>query len=129
MIYLIACIASYLSGIGIGGGSSFIILTFLFNLLDTNSARTYNLLLFISVGIVIFFKNFKKQKLINKDYIKTFVFILIGCILGIILNKFVAEENLKKYFYIFMLIIGIYEIISSLLAIKKDKNNYKKGDS
>ena len=63
MIYLIACISSYLSGLGIGGGASFIILVLLFNLLNINEARAYNLLLFISTGLVIFFKNFKKEKI------------------------------------------------------------------
>ena len=129
MIYIIASIASYLSGIGIGGGSSFIILAFLFNLLDTNQARTYNLLLFIAVGIVIFFKNFKKEKILNKQYFKTLFFILIGCAIGLYINNYIDEEKLKKYFYFFMLIIGIYEIISSLLAIKKDKNISRKGDN
>ena len=129
MIYLIACISSFLSGLGIGGGASFIILAFFFNLLGTNEARTYNLLLFISVGITIFFKNFKKEKIINKKYVKVLVFILIGCAIGIIINKFIEEKSLKKFFYIFMLIIGIYEIISSLISIKNGKNNSKKGDN
>lgn len=129
MIYLVVCISSYLSGIGIGGGSSFIILSLLFDLLNVDEARTYNLLLFISVGIVIFVKNFKKENIKNKNYLRTLIFVFIGCIIGIFINKFVEEEQLKKFFYIFMLIIGVYEIITSLICLKKDKNIFMKGEN
>ena len=69
MIYIIAGISSFLSGIGIGGGAVFILLSMLFKITDLNTAKTYNLLLFISVGIVISIKNFKIIKKEGKKYI------------------------------------------------------------
>ena len=45
-----------------------------------------------------------------------------------ILNKYINSEQIKKFFYMFMLIIGIYEIITSLINIKNENNNYKKGE-
>ena len=128
MIYFIACLSSFLSGMGIGGGSSFIILSLLFELLNIDQARTYNLILFISVGIFIIFKNLKNKKIFDKKYFKSLFFIIIGCILGMILNKYINSEQIKNFFYIFMLIIGIYEIITSLINIKNENNNYKKGE-
>ncbi len=128
MIYFIACLSSFLSGMGIGGGSSFIILSLLFELLNIDQARTYNLILFISVGIFIIFKNLKNKKIFDKKYFKSLFFIIIGCILGMILNKYINSEQIKKFFYMFMLIIGIYEIITSLINIKNENNNYKKGE-
>ena len=62
MIYFIASLSSFLSGMGIGGGSSFIILTLLFELLNIDQARRYNLVLFISVEIRIIFKNLENYK-------------------------------------------------------------------
>ena len=124
MIYFIACLSSFLSGMGIGGGSSFIILSLLFELLNIDQARTYNLILFISVGIFIIFKNLKNKKIFDKKYFKSLFFIIIGCILGMILNKYINSEQIKKFFYMFMLIIGIY----SLINIKNENNNYKKGE-
>lgn len=129
MIYLIAGISSFISGLGIGGGATFIILSLMFNLLDITQARTYNLLMFISVGIVVFFKNFSKKKIINKQYIKTILWIILGCAIGLFLNRIIEENMLKKIFYIFMLIIGIYEIITSLKEIKKAKNISMKGEN
>lgn len=128
MIYFIACLSSFLSGMGIGGGSSFIILSLLFELLNIDQARTYNLILFISVGIFIIFKNLKNKKIFDKKYFKSLFFIIIGCILGMILNKYINSEQIKKFFYIFMLIIGIYEIITSLINMKNENNSSKKGE-
>ena len=128
MIYFIASLSSFLSGMGIGGGSSFKILTLLFELLNIDQARTYNLVLFISVGISIIFKNLKNYKIFNKKYFKSLFLIIVGCILGIILNKYINQEQIKKYFYFFMLIIGIYEIITSLINMKNENNSSKKGE-
>ncbi|MBO5478087.1 MAG: sulfite exporter TauE/SafE family protein [Clostridia bacterium] len=129
MIYLIAGISSFISGLGIGGGATFIILSLLFELLDINEARAYNLLMFISVGIVVFLKNFTKENVINKEYIKSLLWIILGCVIGFVLNKFIEESILKKIFYIFMLIIGIYEIFTSLKEIKVAKHSNKKGEN
>lgn len=128
MIYLIAGISSIISGLGIGGGATFIILTLMFNLLDITQARAYNLLMFISVGIIIFIKNFKKEKIINRQYIKCLLLVILGCSIGLFLNKYIEEKLLKKFFYIFMLVIGSYEIISSLKNIRKAKNISVKGE-
>lgn len=128
MIYIIACISSFLSGLGIGGGAVFILTTMLFNILQLNEARTYNLLCFISVGIIISFKNFKSIKNEKIKYIKTFIFLCIGAILGSILSNYISEKITKILFYFFLLIIGVYEIIVSLKNVKNDKNIIKKGE-
>lgn len=127
IIYFIAALSSFLSGMGIGGGSVFILLSILFNLLELNEARTYNLLLFISVGIIVSFKNLNQIKSDKKKYLKGILFIGMGALLGAFISKYVPEKSLKVLFYIFLLLIGIYEIIVSLKNIKLDKNNNKKG--
>lgn len=127
IIYFIAALSSFLSGMGIGGGSIFILLSILFNVLGLNEARTYNLLLFISVGIIISLKNFKQIKKQKNKYLKGIFFIGIGALSGAFFSKYVPEKILKILFYIFLMIIGLYEIIVSLKNIKLDKNNNEKG--
>ena len=95
MIYFLAIISSFFSGMGIGGGSVFILLSLLFNLLELNEARAYNLLLFISVGIIISIKNFKKIKENKKKYIKGIIFIGIGALIGAISSKYISEKIIK----------------------------------
>jgi uncharacterized membrane protein YfcA len=128
MIYLIACISSFLSGMGVGGGSLFILFSIIFKLLNLNEARTYNLLLFISVGIIVSIKNIKNIKKEKGMYIKYAILLIIGAIIGTVLGKIITEKITKILFYIFLLIIGIYEIIVSLKNIKLNKNNIKKGE-
>lgn len=128
MIYLIAGISSIISGLGVGGGATFIIFTLMFNLLNITQARAYNLLMFISVGIIIFIKKIKKEKIINRQYIKCLLLVILGCSIGIFLNKYIEEKLLKKFFYIFMLVIGSYEIISSLKNMRNAKNISVKGE-
>ncbi len=129
MIYLIACISSFLSGLGIGGGSVFILLSMMFKLLDLNEARAYNLLLFISVGIIISLKNIKNIKKEKKKYIKSIFFLAIGAIIGAFSSNFISERITKVLFYIFLLLIGLYEIIVSLKNIKMHKNIIMKGEN
>ena len=38
------------------------------------------------------------------------------------------KKNLENIFLIFITIIGLYEIISSLINMKKDKNNNENND-
>lgn len=122
MIYLITAISSFLSGLGIGGGAIYIIFALLFKIQNITDARAYNLLLFLSVGIVIFIKNIKNKEIFNKKYFITLIIIEAGSILGMITNTKINGEKIKKYFYYFMAVIGIYEIISSLISIKNEKN-------
>lgn len=125
MIYVLSGISSFISGMGIGGGAAFILFATLFSLADINNARAYNLILFVSLGISIILRNINKKAL-DKEYFKSIIVIGIGCIIGYFFNKMIQENILKTTFYIFMIIIGVYEIISCLITIKNEKNNIRK---
>ena len=126
MIYVIAIISSFFSGMGVGGGAIFITTSLAFNMLPLDESRTYNLLMFISLGAVI---NFKKNKSEIKKYIKPLIIIFIGCVVGMIISNVINDIEIKKYFNIFLLIIGIYEIFTSLINIKDGNNSIMKGDN
>lgn len=119
MLYVVSAVASLLSGCGIGGGATFLIFVMLFDLISLDIARAYNLLLFCSIGICIFFKEAKNKKIITKEYIFSIFLMIIGCVAGIIINHFINEKILKIIFYIFMILLGIYECFSA-------KNNSRK---
>ncbi len=129
MIYLIGIVSSFLSGMGIGGGSIFILFSLLLNALDLNKCRTYNLAMFVFIGIAIALNKFSNIKKNKKQYIIAIIVISIGTIIGFLLNKIISENSIKIVFYLFLLVIGIYEIISSLKNIKLDKNNNMKGEN
>ena len=114
----IAIFSGIIAGMGIGGGSIFILLTTIFNLLSHKEAQSYNLIMFIVVGISATISNLKNKK-IDKNMFKKLI--IPVCICGILLVKRINENSLRFYFYIFMLIIGSYEIISSLKNMIKAK--------
>lgn len=121
MFIIISVISGIISGMGIGGGSVFVMLMTMFNILDHKTAMAYNLIMFIVVGITATINNIKDKKFDKKLFLKIIVFCIIGSFVGVYFTKQVPTDNLKQYFYIFILIIGIYEIISSVISFKKGK--------
>lgn len=122
---LISIISTIIAGMGIGGGSIFILLTTIFNILEHKEAQGYNLIMFIVVGIVTTIYNIKKKNIDVKNLLKLVIPVSIGSITGIFLLKIIDEKILKNCFYLFMVLLGIYEIISSLKKMYKTKNNKK----
>lgn len=121
MFIIISIISAILAGSGIGGGSIYILLITTFNLLDYKTTMVYNLIMFVVVGITATIANIKAKKFDKKIFFKVIFLCLIGSYIGVHFAKAINEEELKKYFYMFILTIGIYEIISSLISLKKGK--------
>lgn len=121
LFFIIAIISAIVAGAGIGGGSIFILLITTFNLLDYKSAMAYNLIMFIVVGISASINNIKAKKFDKKIFYKIVFLCLLGSLIGVQFTKDIDEETLKKYFNIFIIILGSYEIISSLISLKKGK--------
>ncbi len=124
-LVIIAIFSGIVAGMGIGGGSIFILLTTIFNLLGHKEAQSYNLIMFIVVGISATISNLKNKTIDKQMFKKLIIPVCIGSICGIFLLKKINDNSLKFCFYIFMLIIGSYEIISSLKNMIKAKNNNK----
>ena len=122
-LIIIAIICGIIAGMGIGGGSIFILLTTIFGVLEHKQSQGYNLIMFIAIGIVTTIYNIKNNNIDKKLLCKLVFPVSIGSISGIFLLKKINEQFLKKWFYVFMVVIGLYEIISSLKKIYVAKNN------
>ena len=128
LLVIIALFSGIIAGMGIGGGSIFILLTTIFSIFEHKEAQSYNLIMFVIAGIFATISNFKNKN-IDKDLLKKLIIpVVLGSIIGIILVKRIDEKILKYIFYGFMLLIGFYEIISSLKNIKKEKLNTERSD-
>lgn len=119
---IISIISSIISGIGIGGGSIFILLVTILNLLDYKTAIVYNLIMYIVSGFTASLTNIKNKKFDKKLFFKIIFLSLMGSFIGTYFAKGVETDQIKKYFYIFIMLLGLYEIISSLISIKNEKN-------
>lgn len=128
LLVIIALFSGIIAGMGIGGGSIFILLTTIFSIFEHKEAQSYNLIMFVIVGIFATISNFKNKNIDNDLLKKLIIPVVLGSIIGIILVKRIDEKILKYIFYGFMLLIGFYEIISSLKNIKKEKLNTERSD-
>lgn len=127
MLTLVASsfVCGVLAGMGIGGGSIFILIMTALNIFSHKEAQGYNLIMFIAVGIATTILNIKNKKNDKKMLKKLIIPTCIGSAIGIVIVRNTEENILKNMFYIFMIIIGIYEIITSLKNLITAKNNSK----
>lgn len=122
---LVTIFSALLSGMGIGGGALFVMLSTILLGFEQKEAQAVNLIMFLAAGISSTIFNLKNN-LVEKSALKKLLpLIIVGCFLGTILVKRIQGENLRIYFSVFMAIIGVYEIISSVISIRKAKNNKK----
>ncbi len=126
-LIIIAIVSGIIAGMGIGGGSIFILLTTIFGIFSQQQAQGYNLIMFITVGVVATIFNIIKKNIDIKMLLKIIIPVCIGSIIGINILKKIDQNILKNFFYVFMVIIGLYEIFSSLKNMIKAKNNKMKG--
>lgn len=124
-LIMIAVFSGIIAGMGLGGGSIFILLTTIFDLLSHKEAQAYNLVMFIIVGISATITNLKNKNMDKSMLKKIIIPVCVGSIIGIFFAKKINEEILKNLFYWFMLLLGFYEIISSLKNRIHAKNNDK----
>ena len=122
LFIIITLFSGIIAGMGVGGGSIFILLTTILNILEYKEAKVYNLIMFITVGITATITNLKNKNIDKNLFKKLIIPVGFGSIIGIIIAKNINESILKNLFYGFMLIIGFYEIISSLKNIINTKN-------
>lgn len=120
---LISSVSCVLAGMGIGGGSLFIILGMLFLDFSHKELQALNLMMFIASGFSATMLNLKNKVIDKKISKKILPCLIIGSIVGVYITSKIKEDNLRKYFLWFITIIGLYEIISSLINIEKAKNN------
>lgn len=126
MKIVISVVSAIFGGMGLGGGAIFIILSTLFLKFDQVYSQALNLLLFIAVSISATISNIKDKKINFKLFKKTIIFLIVGSLIGTSIASKIQNEKLKNLFSCFMVIVGIYEIITSLIRIKKAKNNIRK---
>lgn len=125
MFVVISIISAIIAGMGIGGGTIFVLLSTNFLDVGQKEAQLLNLVLFMAVSFSSTIANFKNKNIDLKIIKKVIPLLVLGAVIGTRLFYKLNNQNLRKYFLYFLVIIGIYEIISSVINLKKEKNNTK----
>ncbi len=120
-IILIGILSGIVTGLGMGGGSILILILTTFLNTEQHTAQAANLIFFIPTAItaiIVHFKNKNVDKQVGKKLLYSS---MVGSAVGAYLTSFVKAQNLRKYFGIFLLVVGILEIIDTIKKIYKSK--------
>lgn len=111
-LILIGIVGGVLGGMGMGGGTLLIPLLTIFLGLEQNIAQGINLLAFLPMSLVALFIHFKNKMV---DMKRSWWLILTGTLSavgGALLANVVEPKNLKIYFAIFLILLGIFQFVS-----------------
>ena len=101
--------------VGAGGGFLIVPILFLIGRLPMNKAVGTSLLIISLNSMVGFVSNFHHKMNIDWVFLLSFsVFTVLGILIGTYLNRFIDGQKLKRIFGCFVMLLGIYIIISSL---------------
>lgn len=109
-LILTGLISGIISGMGIGGGVILIPSLVLFSGVEQIQAQGVNLVVFIPSAIIALFTHKKEGNLDSKFNKKIIIGGIVGALIGSILAIQIEENNLRRYFGIFLLAVGIYEL-------------------
>jgi len=120
VLFLIGLASGIISGMGIGGGAILIPALVFFVNPDQHIAQSVNLLFFIPTAVIALIVHIKNKRVNFKLTIPIVIFGLVGAFLGSKLAVSLSGALLKRYFGMFLLILGFYEMV------RKDKKETKK---
>jgi len=123
ILFLIGLISGIISGMGIGGGSILIPALVIFVNPDQHIAQSVNLIFFIPTAVVALIIHIKNKRIDFSVAIPIVIFGLLGAYIGSRLAIRLPGSILKKYFGVFLLILGIYEML------RKDKKRPARDDN
>lgn len=126
MEIIIGIISGMFTAIGMGGGTVLILLLTLILGISQLSAQGINLIFFIPTAVTSIILNFKNKNIDLKISLYIIFFGIIGSIVGTILSNKVEVNMLRKYFGIFLLIIGLHEIYNFYKQYIKNKITHTK---
>lgn len=124
-LILVGIISGIVTGLGMGGGSILILILVNLMSVEQHSAQATNLIFFIPTAISAILVHIKNKNIDKKVGRKLLLTTILGAASGAYLTRFVRANSLKKYFGIFLLIIGAFEIITTIKEHIKEKKGEK----
>ena len=119
IFFFIGLIAGIISGMGIGGGAILIPALYYIIKPEQHILQSINLLFFIPTGIIALIVHIKNKSISFKVAVSIIITGFIGVYFGSWLAIGLPNAILKKWFGIFLLFMGLYELI------RKTKKNAK----
>ncbi len=122
LIFIIIGIAGGLiGGMGMGGGTLLIPLLTLFTATDQHLAQAVNLIAFIPMSAVALIIHIKNKLVEFRFVLITALPAVTASVLASLLSKRVEGDALGMYFGIFLMCLGVYQLISAIIVLVKKK--------
>ncbi|HHW47489.1 MAG TPA: sulfite exporter TauE/SafE family protein [Clostridiaceae bacterium] len=121
VLFLIGLVSGIVSGMGIGGGTILIPALVIFVKPEQHVAQSVNLLFFIPTAIVALIIHIKNKHIDFKTALPIIITGLIGAYLGSRLAVSMAGNTLRKWFGVFLLVMGVYEILRKGKSVRTKK--------
>ena len=116
---IFGAIGGLIGGMGMGGGTLLIPLLTIFGGITQRVAQSLNLITFLPMAIVALIIHAKNKLL---DYKRALIIIfpaVIGAIVGALLTSGTSDATLRLCFGIFLIVLGVAQLISILFMKKK----------
>lgn len=126
ILFIIGVAAGIISGMGIGGGTILIPALVLFVKPEQHIAQSVNLIFFIPTAIIALIIHIRNKSIDFKMTLPITGTGLLGAFIGSRFAVSLSSDALKKWFGVFLLIMGCYEMIrKGKKDSNKDGNNDK----
>lgn len=119
ILFLIGLASGVISGMGIGGGTILIPALVLFVKPEQHIAQSVNLLFFIPTAVIALIVHIKNKQIDFKMAVPIIVCGLAGAFLGSRLALTMQGPSLRRWFGIFLVCMGIYEMFRKVADTRK----------
>lgn len=112
-------LSGVLGGLGMGGGTVLIPLLTLFTSISQHTAQGLNLICFIPMSVVAILIHLKNKLIETKNVWFIIIPALISSLIGAIISKRLEDNVLRKFFGVFLIILGLYQLLKFFKERKK----------
>jgi len=110
-LFLMGLASGIISGMGIGGGAILIPALVIFIKPEQHIAQSVNLLFFIPTALIALIIHVKNKRIYFGMAFPIVIFGLLGAFLGSKLAIMLTGNTLRRWFGVFLLAMGLYEML------------------
>ena len=122
-LIIIGVVGGVLGGMGMGGGTLLIPMLSIFLGFNQRYCQGLNLIAFIPMCIIVLFIHHKNGYLQLKGNLKIIIAGVVMCVISSIIAQNVNNNTLKICFGVFLIALGIFNVIQLFFFKKKVNNN------
>ena len=118
-------VSGVIAGMGMGGGTLLIPILTIFLEVEQHNAQGINLLAFVPTAVVAIVIHAKNKLISFKVGIPIIIGGIISAIVGSLIAMQLSSQVLKRVFGVFLLLIGIWQIVFTIVSSKDSNKMYR----